>query len=312
MPGSLLRIVTRKSPLAIWQADHVSGRLRSLHEGLSFETIGVTTQADRFLDRSLASIGGKGLFIKELEQALLDGRADIAVHSMKDVPVELPRGLTLAAILRRDDHRDALICPGRAGLDDLPAGSRVGTSSLRRRSQLLHLRPDLQVIEVRGNVGSRLRKLDSGEYDALVLAAAGITRLGFGDRIGQLLSPEIMLPAIGQGALGIECRAGDLQVLEWAAPLNDPDSRCCVSAERAVNRRLSGGCHLPIAGYAQILDKGLRLQALIAAMDGGRIIRASGSGDPARAEELGAALGESLLRDGGDELIRELAGGESP
>ncbi|MGH7462420.1 MAG: hydroxymethylbilane synthase, partial [Longimicrobiales bacterium] len=303
MPGSLLRIVTRKSPLALWQADHVGARLRSLHDGLSVETIGVTTEADRFLDRSLAAMGGKGLFIKELEQALLDGRADIAVHSMKDVPVELAHGLVIAAILRRDDPRDVLICRGPAGLYALPAGARVGTSSLRRRSQLLHRRPDLKVEEVRGNVGSRLKKLDRGEFDALVLAAAGLTRLGYGDRIGQLLPTEIMLPAIGQGALGIECRSDDPHALECASPLNDPDSRRCVSAERAVNRRLFGGCHLPIAGYAQIVAGELRLQALIAALDGDRILRASGSGDPERAEDLGVTVGELLLAQGGNELI---------
>jgi len=303
-----LRIIARKSPLAMWQANHVRDRLRSLHADLPLETMHVTTQADRFLDRSLASMGGKGVFVKELEQAILRGEADIAVHSMKDLPVALPDGLMLRAVLRREDARDVLVSPAAAALDGLAAGSRVGTSSLRRRSQLLHRRPDLQVAEVRGNVGTRIDRLDRGEYDALVLAAAGLLRLGYADRIGQFLAPEIMLPAVGQGALGIECREDDPEVAALVEPLNDRDTWRCVAAERAVNRRLYGSCHLPIAGFAQIRGASLQLHALVGNLDGSRVIRSSIAGDPERAEALGEALGEALFNQGGDALLRELEG----
>ncbi|MGD8909544.1 MAG: hydroxymethylbilane synthase, partial [Chromatiales bacterium] len=240
-----IRIATRKSPLAMWQAEHVAAELKRIHPKIVVEIQGMTTQGDKILDTPLAKIGGKGLFIKELEQGLLSGRADIAVHSMKDVPVELPEGLHLSVIMQRGDPRDAFVSNRYKSLDELPDGACVGTSSLRRQSQLAELRPQLQIKSLRGNVNTRLGKLDKGEYDAIILAAAGLIRLGFEERITAFISQEQSLPAIGQGAVGIECRSDDSRVNELIAPLHHPETASCVLAERAMNQRLNGGCQVP-------------------------------------------------------------------
>lgn len=307
MSGRLLRIIARKSPLAMWQAKHVSDRLCDLHPGLRVEIIGISTQADRFLDSSLPALGGKGAFVKELEQALREGTADVAVHSMKDVPAQLPPGLVLPVMLPRADARDVFLSNAWSSLESLPAGARIGTSSLRRRSQLLHLRPGAQIVEVRGNVGTRLDKLDRGEFDALILAAAGIERLGFGDRITQFFPTATMLPAVGQGAMGMECRARDETTWGLIRPLDERATHLCVSAERAVNRRLYGGCNVPLAAYARIDRSELILEALVGSLDGAELIRARTAGAPEDAEALGDALGQKLLAQGAAEILREIA-----
>lgn len=304
-----LRIVSRTSPLAMWQAGHVQARLAAAHPGLDIAVIGIQTSADRFLDYPLSAIGGKGLFVKELEQALLDGAADIAVHSLKDVPVDLPAGLELPVILPREDVRDAFVANAVAGVDALPRGARVGTSSLRRRCQLLALRPDLDVRELRGNVGTRLGRLDAGEFDAIVLAHAGLARLGLAARTRELLEPGRMLPAIGQGALGIETRAGDAAVLDLVRVLHDGTTAACVAAERAVNRTLFGGCHVPIAGLARIGGGRLELVALVGTLDGRRVLRDRIEGVPEQAQALGHELGRRLLEQGAAEILREVGHG---
>ncbi len=301
-----LRIVSRNSPLAMWQAEHVRGRLRAAHPGLDVSISGVTTTADRFLDQPLSALGGKGLFVKELEQELLDSNADLAVHSMKDVPVSLPDGLDLPVILKREDVRDAFISNRFGAMDGLPHGARVGTSSLRRRCQLLARRPDLEVLELRGNVGTRLARLDGGELDAIVLAAAGMARLGLETRVREFLATERMLPAIGQGAMGIECRAGDKTSLALIGVLNDVPTAQCVLAERAVNRTLFGGCHVPIAGLARITSAGLELEALVGTLDGRRLLRDRIQGTRAEAEQLGRELGARLLDQGAADILREI------
>lgn len=301
-----LRIVTRKSPLALWQAEHVRDALLARHPGLAVELVGVTTMGDRILDAPLAKIGGKGLFVKELEQALLEGRADIAVHSMKDVTLEFPEGLGLPVILRREDPRDAFVSHHHASLEALPEGARVGTSSLRRRCQLLALRPDLDIRDLRGNVGTRLGKLDAGEYDAIVLAAAGLKRLGMDSRIRAALPTDTLLPAIGQGAIGIECRSDDTRAHELIAPLADPATAICVRAERAVNQRLGGACQVPIAGHAVLEGEWLRMRALVGSTDGRRLVRGETAGPAADAEALGRALAEDLLDRGAGPILAEL------
>jgi len=283
--------------------------LLSAHPGLQVEIDGIATQADRFLDTALPALGGKGVFVKELEQALLDGAADLAVHSMKDVPVEVAAGLALPVMLARADPRDVLISSAYAGVQALTAVSRVGTSSLRRRSQLLHRRRDLRLMDVRGNVGTRLEKLDRGEFDALILAAAGVARLGFADRVREYLDPDVMLPAAGQGVLGIECRDGDKPTLKLIRPLDDPAAHACVLAERAVSARLFGGCHLPIAAYARIDRGGLILEALVASVDGSRLLRSRATGEVSRSVELGDALGRALLAQGAGEILKEIGHG---
>ncbi|MGD8407522.1 MAG: hydroxymethylbilane synthase, partial [Thiohalophilus sp.] len=247
-----LRIATRKSQLALWQAEYVKNALEAIHADLKVELIKMTTQGDKILDTPLAKVGGKGLFVKELENGLLSGEADIAVHSMKDVPVSLPEGLHLPVICPREDPRDAFVSNNHQTLEDLPEGARLGTSSLRRQCQVAELRPDLQIIDLRGNVNTRLQKLDDDHYDAIILAAAGLKRLGFEERITQFLGPDISLPAIGQGAVGIECRVDDEWVNALIAPLNDKTTALRVRAERAMNLRLNGGCQVPIAGFAEI------------------------------------------------------------
>ncbi|MDJ0738716.1 MAG: hydroxymethylbilane synthase [Gammaproteobacteria bacterium] len=306
MSAQPVRIATRKSPLAMWQAEHVAAALREAHPGLAVEILGMSTQGDKILDTPLAKIGGKGLFVKELEQRMLDGAADIAVHSMKDVPVALPDGLHLAVILEREDPRDAFVSNDHADLAALPDGARVGTSSLRRQCQLADRRPDLEIIALRGNVNTRLRKLDDGDYDAIILAAAGLKRLGFADRVRDFISTDHSLPAIGQGAIGIECRSDDARINDLLAPLHHVDTAACVGAERALNHRLEGGCQVPIGGHATLADGELHLRGLVGTVDGSEIVRAETRGPQADAERLGTALAEELLDHGAAEILREL------
>jgi len=301
-----LRIATRKSPLALWQAEHVRARLQQLHPGLQVELLTMSTQGDRVLDSPLAKIGGKGLFVKELEQGMLAGQADIAVHSMKDVPAELPAGLHLAVIMAREDPRDAFVSNHFDSLDALPAGSRVGTSSLRRQCQIAARRPDLEILPLRGNVNTRLRKLDEGAYDAVILASAGLKRLGFGARIRQLLEPAESLPAIGQGAIGIECRSDDGRLNALLQPLHDADTALCVTAERAMNQRLHGGCQVPIGGHAVLEGGQLWLRGLVGSVDGRQLIRTERRGARAQAAALGVAAAEDLLARGADALLAAL------
>lgn len=298
-----LRIATRKSPLAMWQAEHVAERLRALHPELPVELVGMTTQGDRVLDSPLARIGGKGLFVKELEIALLEGRADIAVHSVKDVPMELPDGLELPVILDREDPLDAFVSNHHAHVDELPQGARVGSSSLRRQCQLRARRPDLEVRDLRGNVNSRLAKLDAGEYDAILLAAAGLKRLGFHERIRTRLEPAVSLPAVGQGAIAIECRAGDQEIAVRIAPLNDTDTSDRVRAERAFNRRLEGGCQVPLAAHATLDGDHLQMEGLVGAVDGTTLLRRAVEGPRSDAESLGIQLADTLLELGAGELL---------
>ena len=308
MPQQVIRIATRKSPLALWQAEHVAERLRAAHPGLATELVRMTTQGDRILDAPLAKVGGKGLFVKELEVGMLNGEADIAVHSMKDVPVEFPDGLHLAAILNREDPRDALVSNRYGSFEELPADARIGTSSLRRQCQIRARHPGCEILNLRGNVNTRLAKLDAGDYDAIVLAAAGLKRLDFGHRITALLTPEQSLPAIGQGAIGIECRSGDAAVNALLAPLHHRDTADRVLAERAMNQRLQGGCQVPIAGYAELQGDTLWLWGLVGTPDGRRLIRDEITGPREQAEELGQQLADALLLQGADSILRELYG----
>lgn len=309
MSTDAIRIATRKSPLALWQAEHVSSRLQALHPGLAVELVAMTTQGDRVLDSPLAKIGGKGLFVKELEQGMLKGDADIAVHSMKDVPAELPDGLVIRTILEREDPRDAFVSNRYADIAALPQGARVGTSSLRRQCQLRALRPDLEILDLRGNVGTRLGKLDAGDYDAIVLACAGLRRLGMQERITLALADELMLPAIAQGVIGIECRSGDTRVHDLIDALNHTATATRTRAERAMNARLAGGCQAPVAGYSEILDGNMELRGLVGRPDGSDIIRGAITGPPEEAEALGRELAEDLLARGADIILQELMAG---
>jgi len=311
MPDTI-RIATRKSPLAMWQAEHVVAALRRAHPGLAVEILGMTTRGDKILDAPLAKVGGKGLFVKELEQGLLAGTADIAVHSTKDVPVELPAGLHLPVILEREDPRDAFVSNRFERLADLPAGARVGTSSLRRQCQLSARRPDLDIQPLRGNVNSRLAKLDSGEFDAILLAAAGLIRLGFAERIRSRLTIEESLPAIGQGAVSIECREDDTRTLALLAPLHHPDTAACIRAERAMNRRLQGGCQVPIAGHAVLAGDELWLRGLVGTPDGAQVLRAGQRAPRAQAEELGRRVAEELIAQGAATILHALADPAAP
>jgi len=306
MSEQRIRIATRKSPLAMWQAEHVADALRRAHPGIEVEILGMSTQGDKILDTPLAKIGGKGLFVKELEQRMLEGDADIAVHSMKDVPVDLPEGLHLSVILEREDPRDAFVSDHHASLVALPAGAKVGTSSLRRQCQLADYRPDLEIIPLRGNVNTRLRKLDDGEYDAIILAAAGLLRLGFAERIRSFIATEDSLPAIGQGAIGIECRRDDARVNALLRPLHHVQTAACVLAERALNERLEGGCQVPIGGHATLHGGELHLRGLVGTPDGSEIVRAEIRGPEADAERLGRTLAEELLEHGAARILREL------
>lgn len=312
MPDKIIRIATRKSPLALWQAEYVRDRLLELYPGLSVELLKITTEGDKILDTPLAKIGGKGLFVKELENCLLDGRADIAVHSMKDVPVELPPGLHVPVICVREDPRDAFVSNIFPNIESLPIDARVGTSSLRRQCQLHAFRPDLKISSLRGNVNSRLMKLDRGDYDAIILAAAGLLRLGMGERISQSLPTRISLPAIGQGAVGIECRSDDSRVNALIAPLSDPDTKICVTAERALNQRLEGGCQVPIAGFAELVDGQLYMRALVGQPDGSKVIRGDITGAPQAASALGIALADDLLSRGARDILQALYAQDTP
>ena len=304
-----LRIATRKSPLALWQANFVKQQLELHHPGLLVTLVPMSTQGDKILDTPLAKIGGKGLFVKELEQAMLENRADIAVHSMKDVPVEFPEGLGLAVICQREIPFDAFVSNHFASVNALPEGAIVGTSSLRRQCQLRALRPDVVIRDLRGNVNTRLAKLDAGEYDAIILAAAGLRRLEKEDRITALLPPEFSLPANGQGAVGIECRLDDVATRALLAPLEHAQTRYCVNAERAMNRALQGGCQVPIGAFAEMQDNDhIWLRGLVGAVDGSQIIHGDISGPKEQAEELGKLLAEQLLAQGADDILRAVYG----
>lgn len=301
-----IRIATRKSPLALWQAEHVAARLKAIYAGLSVELVKMTTRGDQLLDAPLAKVGGKGLFVKELELGIQAGKADLAVHSMKDVPVELPAGLHIAAILERDDPRDALVSGTGSGLSGLPENARIGTSSLRRQCQLQWHFPNWRIAPLRGNVGTRLAKLDDGEFDAIILAAAGLKRLGLAGRISELVDPELSLPAIGQGAIGIECRQDDDRINALIAPLHHPQTAICVTAERALNARLGGGCQVPIAGYAEISGGRIHLRGRVGHPDGSELIAAERDGSLEQADQLGVALAEALLAQGAGRILEEL------
>ncbi len=298
----------------MWQAEHVAERLERTFPGCRTELVKMTTQGDKILDAPLAKIGGKGLFVKELEQGMLEGKADIAVHSMKDVPVELPDGLHLAAILTREDPTDAFVSNQYSALHELPANARIGTSSLRRQCQIKELYPDAEILSLRGNVNTRLSKLDGGEYDAIILASAGLKRLGMAERITQCLDASVSLPAIGQGAIGIECRSDDLELNEMLAALHDNETGLCVTAERAMNARLKGGCQVPIAGFATMQRDLLFMRGLVGSPDGRVMYRAERTDsvdspfDSAqdRAEAIGLLIAEDLLAQGADKILQAL------
>ena len=305
-----LVIASRESRLAMWQAVHVQQQLQAQNPTRNVQILGMTTRGDQILDRPLAAIGGKGLFIKELEVAMAEGRADLAVHSMKDVPMDMPEGFVLAAISEREDPRDAFVSPKYPSLADLPAGAIVGTSSLRREAQLRARFPQLVIKPLRGNLDTRLRKLDDGEFDAIILAAAGLVRLGLADRIRARIDPADMLPAPGQGALGIEICEGQPDMQRIADGLADAATSACVRAERAFSRRLGGSCHLPIAGFAlSEANERFWLRGLVASVDGTQMIAGECRGDWAEAETLGVALAESLLAQGADALICQVSAG---
>lgn len=307
----MIRIATRRSPLAKWQANHVSGLLRAREPGLDVRLHELVTKGDKILDVALARVGGKGLFVKEIEDALLAGDAEIAVHSMKDLPAVLAEGLVVGAVPEREDPRDALCSPRYRSWDKLPAGGKVGTSSLRRAAQLKALRPDLHIEVIRGNVETRLRKASEG-LDAVVLAYAGLRRLGLAEHATQVFSPEEMLPAVAQGALALEARGSDAATLARLAPLDHADTRHRVEAERGLLRRLEGGCQVPIAAHATVAGGKVTLRALVASLDGARVVRGERSGPAAEARALGEALGEELLSRGAAEILRELEGAAEP
>lgn len=307
---SELRIATRKSALAMWQARHVQSLLLESGAGLTVKLVPVVTEGDRILDRPLAEIGGKGLFLKELERALLDGQADLAVHSMKDVPADLSPGLALDVVLPRANPFDALVSKQASSLSELPSGANIGTSSLRRRCQLLAARPDLVVRDLRGNVDTRLRKLDEGQYDAIILACAGLQRLGLGERITEVLGPPAWLPASTQGIIGIQYREGDERLAALVRPLNDPETLVRALAERTVARRLEGSCQLPLAVYSELADEGperLYLRALVGMPDGTGVLRAEAKGDADQPERLGLSVADALLEQGAAEIIEQLS-----
>lgn len=306
MTETPIRIATRQSPLALWQANYVKDALMAAHPGLQVELVTMVTRGDVILDTPLAKVGGKGLFVKELEVAMLEGRADLAVHSMKDVPVDFPEGLGLVTICEREDPRDAFVSNTYAKIDDLPSGAVVGTCSLRRQCQLKSARPDLVIKELRGNVGTRLSKLDAGEYDAIILAAAGLKRLGLESRIRNFIEPEQSLPAVGQGAVGIECRLDDQRVRELLAPLNHTDTADRVRCERAMNLTLQGGCQVPIGSYALLEGDHIWLRALVGEPDGSQIVSGEIRGPRSEAEQLGITLAEQLLEQGAKEILDRL------
>ncbi|ASJ95376.1 MULTISPECIES: hydroxymethylbilane synthase [Shewanella] len=303
MSQNVIRIATRKSPLAMWQAEFVKAELEKAHEGLVVELLPMSTKGDVILDTPLAKVGGKGLFVKELEVAMLEGKADIAVHSMKDVPVDFPEGLGLQVICEREDPRDAFVSNTYKSIEELPHGAVVGTSSLRRQCQIRAARPDLEIRDLRGNVGTRLAKLDAGNYDAIILAAAGLKRLKLEERIASFIEAEQSLPANGQGAVGIECRTDDERVKALLAPLEHTETRHRVIAERAMNTRLEGGCQVPIGAYAEIEGDTLTLRGLVGNPDGSQVIQGTTSGSKLEAEQLGIALADELLSKGAKAIL---------
>lgn len=304
-----IRIATRKSPLALWQANFVKQQILTNHPNLTVELIPMVTKGDVLLDSPLSKIGGKGLFVKQLEQAILNNEADIAVHSIKDIPAEFPEGLTLATICKRDDVRDSFISNKYSNIDELPNGAIIGTSSLRRQCQLRAKYPHLQIKDLRGNVGTRLAKLDNKQYDAIILASAGLKRLALEDRIKQYIDTNLILPAVGQGAIGIETRADDKKILEILSVLDDKHSRVCIEAERAMNKALQGGCQVPIACYSQLNNNILSLQGLVGRIDGSKIIKGTLEGSITEAEKLGKELAKRLLDQGAKTILKELNGG---
>jgi len=303
-----IRLGTRGSALAMWQAQWVKSELEKKYPGITVPLTKIKTTGDKILDVPLAQVGGKGLFVKEIEEAMLSNEIDIAVHSMKDVPTFFPDGLHLSCITKREDARDALLARNRVKFKDLPEGANIGTSSLRRQAQLMHVRPDFIIHQLRGNVDTRLRKLKEGQFDAIILAAAGINRLGLAENVTEYIDPEISLPAIGQGALGIECRVDDRELNDLIAFFNHTDTRTCVTGERALLRRLEGGCQVPIACYGQMKEGRLRLIGLVGSVDGKSIIKDHIEGEPDKAEKLGVALAEKLLSRGADVILREVYG----
>ena len=303
MSPSLLRIATRKSALALWQAEHVASLLRTAHPGLRVELVPMTTRGDEVLDKPLATIGGKGLFLKELEVAMLEGRADLAVHSLKDVPAELEPGFALPAILPRADAADAFVSNRYADVTALPPGARVGTSSLRRQAQLRAVRPDLELLDLRGNVGTRLQKLDAGHYDAIILACAGLERLGLHERIRSRMSAPSWLPAPGQAAIAIEARADQAGVLETLAVLDDADTRLAVTAERAMNQALGGSCTVPVGAWCTVTERGLHLRGMVGDVASGRLLLAEAAGSSDEATELGARVAQALFAQGAATLL---------
>ncbi len=305
MSVNKIRIATRNSPLALWQAEHVKSLLLQHHEGLEVELVSMTTEGDRILDTPLSLVGGKGLFIKELEQALYDQKADIAVHSMKDVTIDMPEGLHLPVILQRENPHDVFISNTIENIGALADGAIVGTSSLRRKCQLKAWRSDLNIKDLRGNVGTRLKKLDDGEYDGIILAAAGVIRLGLKDRIREVIATEIILPAIGQGAIGIQLRTDDHDVLEKISVLNDETTQQRVETERVVSRRLFGGCQLPLAAFAEINNQSIFVRAMVGRENGKEIIQDSVTGPLSERQALGLQLAESLLQQGADKILAE-------
>jgi len=304
--SNTIRIATRKSPLALWQAEEVSRQLKLHHPELEIELVKIVSKGDKILDAPLAKVGGKGLFVKELEQAMLDGEADIAVHSMKDVPMEFPEGLCLSVIMEREDPTDAFVSNNYNSLEELPEDARIGSSSLRRQLQIKEVMPSAQMLNLRGNVNSRLQKLDNGDYDAIILASAGLIRLEFEDRIKTRLSPEQSLPSVGQGAVGIECRVGDEEIEALIAPLNHAHTHTRLSAERAMNNRLNGGCQVPIAGFSILENNEIYLRGLVGRPDGSEVVRGEIRGPANEAESLGKKLAEQLLNDGADVILREM------
>ncbi|KJV47067.1 porphobilinogen deaminase [Pantoea sp. BL1] len=312
MLNKIFRIATRQSPLALWQAQYVQQRLIAAHPGVQVELVPMVTKGDIILDTPLAKVGGKGLFVKELELAMLENRADLAVHSMKDVPVEFPEGLGLVTICEREDPRDAFVSNLYNSIDELPQGAIVGTSSLRRQCQLSARRPDLIIRSLRGNVGTRLGKLDAGEYDAIILAAAGLKRLNLDDRIRQAMPAEISLPAVGQGAVGIECRLDDHELITLLQALNHADTDVCVRAERAMNTRLEGGCQVPIGSFAVLEDNQLWLRGLVGSPDGHQMVVGERRGPRENAVQMGISLAEELLDGGARDILRDVYQGQTP
>lgn len=306
MAQQIIRIATRKSALALWQAEYVAEQLHKAHPGIKTELVKMLTRGDRILDAPLAKVGGKGLFVKELEQGILEGNADIAVHSMKDVPVEFPDGLHLSTILPREDPCDAFVSNTYSSITELPARARIGTSSLRRQCQIKERFPDCEILSLRGNVNTRLAKLDDGQYDAIILAAAGLKRLGMADRITERLEIADSLPAIGQGAIGIECRTEDLIINDLVNVLHDQKTSLRVCSERAMNARLQGGCQVPIAGFAELRGDQLYLRGLVGNPDGSQMIRAERTGSVEQAEEIGQAVADELLSNGADKILQAL------